>query len=621
MSKETFKVFIASSAEVKDEREKSILILNQINKSYPKLHIEPIQWEYDIPFGNYSGYDSIQKAINPLLKESQYILFILYSKLGAGTLEEFELAVQSKKKILVLFKEGFSPKNQEEITKYSELIKFKESIDDTILRIDYSNLINFELNLKDQFHLYLNKEYTSKSKIVNKQPSEDVTLLIRLLNEKTEELKNLNNNPRQLPLAELNLKFNQLEQEKQNIEKELGKNKELQEQLIQEKNELIEKLKPQTSKDELKKKALKAIEANQYEEAESLLIESTKDSISETASTFYELGKLHKLRFQYQKAKENFELAAKIAPENFDFIFEVGCIENTLGFSDNAIKYFENALKLDNTSKESLSLLNNELGIAYLNKGIYDNAIVYFKKSLDIQNEISKNNHPNYAMICNNLGLTYNYIGNYDKAISYFTNCLEMDMKFYGLEHPAIAIRYNNLGLAFENKLNYSKAIELYSKAFEINIKFYGNEHPVIVGNYNNLGSIYYQLNEFNFAIELLEKALDIGNKFYENGHPEIASIYNNLGSVYDSIKEFDLSIEYYLKALEMDFKYSGENNLIISNRYNNLGFAFHNKLEYKKAIEYFNKALEIYKINKIESHPNINLIEDNIKLSKSKLL
>ena len=64
------KIFIASSAEVNKERDKCIRYINQVNKSHEHLHLEPVEWEYDMPHGSYPGFADVQKAINPLLKDS-----------------------------------------------------------------------------------------------------------------------------------------------------------------------------------------------------------------------------------------------------------------------------------------------------------------------------------------------------------------------------------------------------------------------------------------------------------------------------------------------------------------------------------------------------------------------
>ena len=127
MSREDISIFIASAAEVKEEREKSIQILNHINKSHTHLNLEPIHWEYDMGGGNNPGFENNQDAINPKLEKSAICIFIFYSKLGKYTHEEFKLAIEKGKKILVYYKKGFYSEVIEEMDLFKELIVFKKN--------------------------------------------------------------------------------------------------------------------------------------------------------------------------------------------------------------------------------------------------------------------------------------------------------------------------------------------------------------------------------------------------------------------------------------------------------------------------------------------------------------
>lgn len=56
------KIFIASAAELKEEREKCILLINQLNKSHKHLDLEGVEWEYDMVHGNFPEHEYIQDA-------------------------------------------------------------------------------------------------------------------------------------------------------------------------------------------------------------------------------------------------------------------------------------------------------------------------------------------------------------------------------------------------------------------------------------------------------------------------------------------------------------------------------------------------------------------------------
>src|SRR3954454_13053042 len=103
-NKRTINIFIASSFELQAEREKCILLIKQLNDSHKHLHLDVFAWEFNMIMGNTPGYDYIQQAINPELLKSEIVVFLFYSKLGQYTKEEFELAMQEKKKLFVYFK-------------------------------------------------------------------------------------------------------------------------------------------------------------------------------------------------------------------------------------------------------------------------------------------------------------------------------------------------------------------------------------------------------------------------------------------------------------------------------------------------------------------------------------
>ena len=129
--KTILKIFIASSTELKKEREKCILILNKINKNYKHLVLEAVEWEYNVVQGNFPKHENIQAGINPELIDSKIVIFLFHSKIGKFTREEFELAMKKKKKLLVYFKEGYTP-NKNTVLAFAELLSFKEFLNEKV---------------------------------------------------------------------------------------------------------------------------------------------------------------------------------------------------------------------------------------------------------------------------------------------------------------------------------------------------------------------------------------------------------------------------------------------------------------------------------------------------------
>ncbi|HKR04073.1 MAG TPA: tetratricopeptide repeat protein, partial [Bacteroidia bacterium] len=493
--------------------------------------------------GSNPGFETIQKAISPKLEECALCVFMFHSKIGKFTEEEFKLASELNKKIIPFFKKGFSPGTDKAIAEWRRLVKFKKSMNETILYQEYKGIKDLELLLTQNLNLYLSEKFSLSPSYENKPLSPDVSTLIHLLNDKEEEIKQLKKSKRSLPDAKIKKQLALLEKERDDLRNELQQNKEIQEQQAKEKQELELRLAPQVARDNLKQKALTAIKENNYVEAEVLLKESAKDTISETASTFYELGKLKKIQLLYKEALYYFELAVKINPDDFDMNMEAGSILCDSGYNDKAIIHFENALQIlkpGNSKDESnLSYLYNELGCAYNNKGEYDKAIEYYTKALNIDKKIHAEEHPDIAPRYSNIGLAYNFKGEYDKAIEYYTQALTIAKKFYGEAHADIATYYNNFGSTYHSKGEYNKALDYYTKALAIDKKLYGEEHPNIGIRYNNISYVYYGKGEYDKAIEYYQKALPIFIKFLGENHPSTITVKRNLEGARNALANF----------------------------------------------------------------------------------
>ncbi|MBD0353440.1 MAG: hypothetical protein ICV53_21625 [Flavisolibacter sp.] len=107
MAENHVRIFITSSSELRQERKQCVLLINQLNKSHKHLHLEPVEWEYDLVHANYPGHKNIQGAITPLLLESHLIIFIFYSKIGSYTRQEFDETTKAGKRLFAFLKRAF----------------------------------------------------------------------------------------------------------------------------------------------------------------------------------------------------------------------------------------------------------------------------------------------------------------------------------------------------------------------------------------------------------------------------------------------------------------------------------------------------------------------------------
>src|SRR5688572_8369844 len=205
----TIKIFIASSAEVKDERDKCLTTIHSLNKSHAHLDLEPILWEYEMTPGSYFENKNIQDAINPKLKDSHFAVFIFYSRIGQYTREEFDFSTNEKKKLLAYFKTGFSLANKKTIKTNKKLIEFKESLNDSVLYKNYAEAVEFEKLLYENLNQYLAEKYppaevATAGDAINNLSKANLEL-IQVLNTREQEIKALRAELEKTPGKDLQL--------------------------------------------------------------------------------------------------------------------------------------------------------------------------------------------------------------------------------------------------------------------------------------------------------------------------------------------------------------------------------------------------------------------------------
>jgi small GTP-binding protein len=103
LKKETIKLFLASSAEIKEEREKIELLIGKENRRlhYQNIFLDLVIWE-DLKLG-FNRKGRIQDYFNEKMLECDIVNLMFFKKVGDYTREEFDVAYQN-------FKEGKNPR-------------------------------------------------------------------------------------------------------------------------------------------------------------------------------------------------------------------------------------------------------------------------------------------------------------------------------------------------------------------------------------------------------------------------------------------------------------------------------------------------------------------------------
>lgn len=153
------KIFLASSAELKAEREQFEIFINRENQQLYKkgVFVELVIWEN---FIDAMSKTRLQDEYNSVLKNADIFVSLFFTKVGKYTLEEFETAFGQFKKtgkplVYTYFKNA--PINTEQITdEIQSLLDFKKKLNDLgHYRTVFNNIDDLKFQFKNQLEKVL----------------------------------------------------------------------------------------------------------------------------------------------------------------------------------------------------------------------------------------------------------------------------------------------------------------------------------------------------------------------------------------------------------------------------------------------------------------------------------
>ena len=258
-----------------------------------------------------------------------------------------------------------------------------------------------------------------------------------------------------------------------------------------------------------------------------------------------------------ESAFKEYEILKDLNPSMADRLFEFINSSNS-DKTRNSIEALEEIIR--NNSADAVACSN--LGVAYMEKGLYFKALEALKKAISV--------NPNYDGSYHNIGLVYHKLGQYNEAIAPLQKYLKL--------HPNYHSSYSVLGHSYNQLGRFNDAIDVLTKAISIN--------PDYTEDYVNLGLAYGNLGRVNEEIDTYKKLLSI--------KPDHAMAHNNLGYAYEYLGRFEEAIQYYKKAIEI------KPGLTLAHD-NLAGLA---EARYRSGISYFNNgnkdlALKEYEILK----------------------
>ena len=613
----TIKVFIASSDELKPERDKFDTLFNHLNSIFTArgVRLEPVKWEF---LDSSMGRLHKQEEYNREIKKCDICVVMFWQKFGDYTDEELRVADGEMRagrkpvKIYVFFKEPGDVSQ--------DLQEFKDSFDKAYGhfygKFDGSDKLqlDFVMQLERYLHSNLLKVENSQVKIDGvvvahldnirfAADNEKYKSLRERLSKLEQEIVSLEAVCQTTPNPTIENMVNEKKAERYKLREELGEH----EQLLLDAAVRVAQFAGERISDRMRR-AIELFEQGKVSEANTVLDEAERDA-DEILRGVKELKSVGKqsvdelmVKASYMLADEKYSINERI--EKVDAIY---------------VKALELAEECDCENEQYEKLLSEYAYFLY-KYAKYDRALELESQLMHLREELYGVDHPDTATSYNNIGNVYSEKGDYDGALEYYLKSLAIREKVLGKDHPDTAMSYNNIGIVYSDKGDYDGALEYYFKSLAIREKVLGKDHPDTAKSYNCIGIVYSEKGAYDRALEYYFKSLAIREKVLGKDHPDTAKSYNCIGIVYYYKGNYDGALEYYLKALAIQEKALGKDHPDTAMSYNNIGIVYKNKGDYDGALEYYLKALAIQEKVLGKEHPYTKKVAENINMAERAL-
>lgn len=168
------------------------------------------------------------------------------------------------------------------------------------------------------------------------------------------------------------------------------------------------------------------------------------------------------------------EQLADVVPAKSSTHNHIGCIKEDMGLYDDAIKHYEEALRIFNATPLRKTIfivsheatLYNNLGSAHRKSENYQKSFDYFYRALALRMDNFLPDEEEIAKIYNNIGAVYHVMGEYDKAWEYRQKALEIRERI----RPSIdsVDEYSQIVLQYYDEGNTESTIERTIKLMDM---------------------------------------------------------------------------------------------------------------------------------------------------------
>ena len=572
-----YKVFLASSYELEDERNDFFQYTIKINKVLAKFgfQIDVEAWEFADPA---LPDKRSQDEYNKILKDCDECIVLFWRKAGKYSKEELKIAYNERfgggkiTRLVVYFKDvkdGDMPKDEKGVKEYEELKKLKngfakkhgerfyasyrdiESVEsDFLLFFIDKNVPAAKLSIQDSKIMLDGQELGNVSNLslaYNNKPYQKLSKEVSDLEKDLLSLKTSNPESSSIPLLEKEL--SEKKKELQNFEKAL-----------MEMAQTITRITTADPDDKRVALAQKEFEEGNYHKALDIL--NREEILADAAQCEKDFETAKALA---DKAKEKYRAKIETIVLRIQYL-SVAKVKNWVSeCKELYVKAVFHARKCY-TIPELADLLFKQARFLQDNNQFADSQCVY-EEVLEKYRKLGKSTPeaylPDVAATLNNLGNLHSVTGKHGDAEKEYGEALEKYRKLAESTPeaylPYVATTLNNLGNLHSDtgkhgdaEKEYGEALEKYRKLAESTPEAY---LPDVAMTLNNLGILHSDTDKYGEALEIYRKLAESSPEAYL---PYVAQTLNNLGVLHhdtgkhgDAEKEYGEALEKYRKLAE----------------------------------------------------------------------
>ena len=240
-----------------------------------------------------------------------------------------------------------------------------------------------------------------------------------------------------------------------------------------------------------------------------------------------------------------------------------------------------------------------KLGLALMNEADHQALIDIFTEAKDLAEKLQYKK--GFANACNNMGILYLNQGLYNQALG--SHLAALKVREEADDKMGIATSYQNLGIVELALKNHTKAFEYYSRAFALK-EAMGDKYGM-ASALQGIGLVVLRSGSPAKALEYYGRALSIKKELGDSG--SVSSLYNNIAMVYLEMDSLERAEQYYTASTRMAERLNKKSAYAIL--YTNMAKVLSRRGKYREALGYANRAMKLV-VNKGSSLDRLKNLE-----------